>query len=45
VQQYASQLAAAEVKLTGQRDQESILQRKKTALEGELNGLMEKAEF
>jgi hypothetical protein len=45
VQQYASQLAAAEVKLTGLRDQQSDLQRKKTALESELNGLIEKAEF
>jgi len=45
VQQYASQLAAAEVKLTGLRDQQSDLQRKKTTLEGELNGLIEKAEF
>jgi hypothetical protein len=45
VQQYASQLAAAEVKLAGLRDQESDLQRKKTTLEGELNGLIEKAEF
>ena len=45
VQQYAGQLAAAEVKLAGLRDQESALQRKKTTLEGELNGLIEKAEF
>ncbi|MBZ5634993.1 MAG: DUF4139 domain-containing protein [Acidobacteriia bacterium] len=45
VQQYAGQLAAAEVKLTGLRDQESALQRKKTTLDGELNGLIEKAEF
>jgi len=45
VQQYAGQLAAAEVKLTGLRDQESALQRKTTTLEGELNGLIEKAEF
>jgi hypothetical protein len=45
VQQYATQLAAAEVKLAGLRDQESALQRKKTTLEGELNGLIEKAEF
>jgi hypothetical protein len=45
VQQYASQLAAAEVKLTGLRDQESALQRKKTTLDAELNGLIEKAEF
>ena len=45
VQQYAGQLAAAEVKLAGLRDQESALQHKKTTLEGELNGLLEKAEF
>jgi chromosome segregation ATPase len=45
VQQYAGQLAAAEVKLAGLRDQQSELQRKKTTLEGELNGLIEKAEF
>ena len=45
VQQYASQLAAAEVKLAGLRDQQSELQRKKTALEAELNTLIEKAEF
>jgi len=45
VQQYAGQLAAAEVKLAGLRDQESALQKRKTALEGELNGLIEKAEF
>jgi len=45
VQQYAGQLAAAEVKLAGLRDQESDLQRKKTALEADLNGLIEKAEF
>jgi hypothetical protein len=45
VQQYAGQLAAAEVKLTGLRDQESALQRKKTALDGELSALIEKAEF
>jgi len=45
VQQYARQLAASEVKLAGLRDQQSDLQRKKTALEGELNGLIEKAEF
>jgi hypothetical protein len=45
VQQYAGQLAAAEVKLAGLRDQESALQRKKTALDSELNGLIEKAEF
>ena len=45
VQQYARQLAAAEVKLAGLRDQESELQRKKTGLEAELNGLIEKAAF
>jgi len=45
VQQYARQLAAAEVKLAGLRDQQSDLQKKKTASEGELNGLIEKAEF
>jgi hypothetical protein len=45
VQQYAGQLAAAEVKLAGLRDQQNELQRKKTALDAELNGLIEKAEF
>lgn len=45
VQQYAGQLAAAEVKLAGLRDQESALQRKKATLEAELKGLIEKAEF
>ncbi|HYV63745.1 MAG TPA: hypothetical protein VE958_13770, partial [Bryobacteraceae bacterium] len=45
VQQYAGQLAAAEVKLAGLRDQQSDLQRKKTVLEGELNALVEKTEF
>jgi hypothetical protein len=45
VQQYARQLAAVEVKLTGLRDQQSDLQRKKTTLEGELNTLIDKAEF
>ena len=45
MQQYAGQLAAAEMKLAALRDQESALQRKKTTLEGELNGLIEKAEF
>jgi hypothetical protein len=45
VQQYAGQLAAAEVKLAGLRDQESALQKNKTALEGQLDALIEKAEF
>jgi hypothetical protein len=45
VQQYAGQLAAAEVKLAGLRDQQGELQRKRTTLESELNGLIEKADF
>jgi hypothetical protein len=45
VQEYARQLAAAEAKLAGLRDQQSDLQRKKTTLDGEMNGLIEKAEF
>jgi hypothetical protein len=45
VQQYAGQLAAAEAKLAGLRDQESALQKNKTTLEGQLNGLIDKAEF
>ena len=45
MQQYARQLAAAETKLAGLRDQESGLQRQKTALAAELNSLIEKAEF
>ena len=45
MQQYARQLASAEVKLAGLRDLDSALQRKKTTLDGELNGLIEKAEF
>jgi hypothetical protein len=45
VQQYAGQLAAAETKLAAQRDRQSELQRKKTALESELSSLMEKTDF
>ena len=45
VQQYARQLAGAEVKLAGLRDQQGELQRKKATLESELNGLIEKSEF
>ena len=45
VQQYATQLAANETKLVALRDQQSNLKRKKTALESELNTLMEKLEF
>ncbi len=45
VQQYARQLAAAEVKLAALRDRQTELQRKKAALNGELNGLVEKMEF
>ena len=45
VQQYARQLAAAETKLAGLRDTQSALQRKKTALDADLNSLIEKLEF
>jgi hypothetical protein len=45
VQQYASQLAANETKMVALRDQQSELKRKKTALESELNTLMEKMDF
>ena len=45
VQQYAGQLAAVEVKLAALRDQQGELQRKKAALDAELNALIEKAEF
>jgi hypothetical protein len=45
VQQYARQLSAAEVRLATLRDNRSQLQRKKTALQGELNALIEKADF
>ncbi len=45
VQQYARQLAADETKLIALRDQQSELKRKKTALESELNTLMETIDF
>jgi hypothetical protein len=45
VQQYAGQLAANETKMAALRDQQSSLKRKKTALESELNTLMEKMDF
>ncbi|MGA3189923.1 MAG: DUF4139 domain-containing protein [Bryobacteraceae bacterium] len=45
VQQYASQLAANETKMAALRDQQSQLKHKKTALESELNDLMERLDF
>jgi hypothetical protein len=45
VQQYAKQLAAAEVKLAGLRDRQGELQRKKATLNTELNALIEKMQF
>ncbi len=45
VQQYARQLAANETKMAALRDQQSDLKRKKTALESELNTMMETIEF
>jgi hypothetical protein len=45
VQQYASQLAANETKMVALRDSQSELRRKKTALESELAGMMEKLDF
>jgi len=45
VQQYARQLATAETKLASLRDTQSDLRKKKTALDGELNSLMERIEF
>jgi len=45
VQQYARQLAAAEAKLATLRDTQSALQRKKAALDAELNSLLDKLEF
>ncbi len=45
VQQYARQLASNETQLASLRDKESDLRKKKTSLEGELNGLIDRAEF
>ena len=45
VQQYARQLSANETQLASLRDKESELRKKKTTLESDLNGLIERAEF
>ena len=45
VQQYARQLAAAETRLSALLDTQSDLRKKKAALEGQLNSLMERIEF
>jgi len=45
VQQYARQLATAEAKLSGLRDQQSALQKKKGALDADLSALLDKLEF
>ena len=45
VQAYAKQLADQESKLAALRDRASELQRKRVALDGELNSLIEKTEF
>lgn len=45
VQQYTTQLATSETKIVALRDTQSELKRKKTALESELNTLMEKLDF
>ena len=45
VQQYAGQLAANETKMAALRDRQSELKRSKTALESELNGLLERLDF
>jgi hypothetical protein len=45
VQQYARQLAATESKMAALRDTQSDLKRKKTALESELNTMMETVDF
>jgi hypothetical protein len=45
VQQYARQLAAGEAKFAALRDQQGQLEKKKVQLQGELNGLIEKADF
>lgn len=45
VQQYARQLATGETKIAALRDSQSELRRTKTALDAELNALIEKAEF
>jgi hypothetical protein len=45
VQQYARQLAANQVKVTALNDKQSDLRMKKTSLTGELNALIDKADF
>jgi hypothetical protein len=45
VQQYARQLVTTETRLAALRDTQSDLRKKKTALESELNSLLEKVEF
>ncbi|MEO8098631.1 MAG: hypothetical protein ABI811_13090 [Acidobacteriota bacterium] len=45
VQQYAKQLSDSEVRLTGLRDQETQLQRSGATLQGEVNNLIESADF
>jgi hypothetical protein len=45
VQRYALALASQESKLAGLRDRQTELKDKKSALEAELNGLIEKLEF
>ncbi len=45
VQQYARQLATTEAKLAGLRDSQSALQKKKAALDADLNSLLDKLEF
>jgi hypothetical protein len=45
VQQYAAQLASNETRLAALRDSQSDLRKKKGALEGELNALIERADF
>lgn len=45
VQRYARQLAAEETKLAGLRDQSSELGKKKSALESELDSMIEKMDF
>ena len=45
VQQYARQLAATETRLAALRDTQSDLRKKKAAVDGELNSLMDRTEF
>jgi peptidoglycan hydrolase CwlO-like protein len=45
VQQYVTQLSASETKMVALRDRQDDLKRRKTALESELAGLMEKLDF